>query len=189
MSKSPDKSKRRLTNAEKTRIADEKYKKHKELATKCDALVDAIKSLIKTEQLNANTYYHYLPTPKGNATLTIESGNYLDPPRVMLFWLLAEKRGAGRAALEIICKLADKHQAPLGLEAIPLSSVQKNDSTGKDLRLTQEQLEKFYKSFGFKEIGKKDKYAIMLRMPIESKVESKLRIYATLATKITECRK
>jgi GNAT superfamily N-acetyltransferase len=141
-----------------------RYERERELAEaarkKVDAFKDAVAPYMGKQEINAITFWHYMNTPKGKATFTLKEIYGATEPRMELFWLLAADRGAGRAAMEIICDLADKHGVILELDAIPLKGMQ------NDLKLKQSQLDRFYHSFGFKtEKNKKAKYPHMVRHP------------------------
>ena len=127
---------------------------------KIDAFKNAISPYMGKQEVEPSVFWHYMNTPKGKATFTIKDVYYTTEPRMELFWLLAADRGAGRAAMEIMCDLADKYGVILELDAIPLRGMQ------NDLKLKQSQLNRFYQSFDFKiEKRKKDKYPYMVRHP------------------------
>lgn len=128
-----------------------------------DACRDEIKSHIKTLQISPNTDWQYIETEQGKATVAIQSVYpCTDEPRLELFWLIAVDRGAGRAALKLVCDIADSHGVTLVLDAIPLPSQQ--DGFKIDLK----QLVRFYESFGFVKTGMANtgKHPHMQRKPL-----------------------
>lgn len=119
---------------------------------------------IQTKQITPNSGWDYLDTPKGQSTLHIKNvydfkkGDFLE-----IHWLIAEQRGAGRAAMERMAELADKHNVKLGLWALPLPAHGENAG----IKMTKARLESWYKQFGFKvdRRAKRTKDAYMVRMP------------------------
>jgi hypothetical protein len=152
----------------------------------CD---DLEQNHIKVKQITANSTWSYMATPKGNATVVIQEVGG-KPDHAELFWLVAVQRGAGRAALDTICDLADKHGITLELDAIPLKNEQ-------DFKPELNQLVRFYKSFGFKVMGshKEDKgikYPHMVRAPkattetADTKFSPTLEVYHGTARQFTK---
>jgi hypothetical protein len=113
---------------------------------------DAFKTDLPMYELhvNNNTTYPFMATPKGIATFSLNDVHGVDEPTVELHWLVAHDRGAGRSALELMMRSADKHGVTVQGYAVPLSAV-----AGKTMTVAQ--LEKFYEGFGFKTVGRRDK--------------------------------
>ena len=86
--------------------------------------------------------YDIVTTPAGRAAVVLEPFD----GRVIVKRLIALDRGAGRAAMEIVCTAADKHGVTLRLFAEPLL----NQFAPYRKRTW---LEKFYASFGFEQRG------------------------------------
>ena len=83
-----------------------------------------------------------LATPAGQALLLLEPFD----GRVIVKRVVAMDRGAGRAAMEIVCAAADKHRITLRLFAHPLASA-------ITYAMPRRQLERWYESFGFEQRG------------------------------------
>ena len=81
-------------------------------------------------------------TPKGVAILMLKAFS----GRVIVERVASLDRGAGRAAMEMLCAAADKHGVTLELFAVPLEPV------GGKL-LSKRALKKFYRGFGFAQHG------------------------------------
>ena len=140
-----------------------KWEKRQEKTDKAEKRRDAfIKDLnLKEEQVTSNSIWQHVETSKGKAGLTLKF-NYGDPKaEVEIHWLTAQARGAGRAAMEHVVKMADKHQIPLKLWALPLPG--QGENTG--FKLSRSKLEKFYRGFGFKATKRDDGIALMKREP------------------------
>ena len=115
---------------------------------------------IYDQHVNQNTTYTFMATPKGIATFTLTDVYGVDEPTVELHWLVAHDRGAGRSALELMAKQADKHGVTVQGYAVPMSA-----AAGKTMSVAK--LEKFYEQFGFKPVGRRDKdgYKKIVRAP------------------------
>jgi hypothetical protein len=100
-------------------------------------------------------YWPLMNTPKGDASVYL-SPQPGSPLTVEIKYLVALKRGAGRAAMEMIVAAADKHSVALALNAVP----QKKVMAGK--RLSVPKLQKFYADFGF---TPDKRFAVMRRTP------------------------
>jgi hypothetical protein len=123
---------------------------------------------VQIKHISSNEIYEYVNTPKGRATLHMKNmyTGSDDDPMFELHWLMATKRGAGRAALEHIVRAADAHGVTLRLWAVPLPGVEENEG----FKPTKAQLEKLYAEFGFKRKGRRDAgYALMERKPTKPK--------------------
>ena len=117
------------------------------------------------QHLSPNTVWEFMQTPKGLATLHMDKV-YGAKPTINIHWLVAKDRGAGRAAMGVITKTADKHGVTLQLHAVPLPAHPEDE--GKTLPVPK--LEKFYESFGFKKFGRRDRdgYIQMKRAPVNA---------------------
>lgn len=140
------------------------YAEERRLRDKADERVSAFKQelqpYLRTQQISPGVDYQYIQTPKGKATLLIRDV-YSFEGAVEIFWLLAADPGAGRAAMEILCDLADRHGVILQGTAIPLENAQ----NGKPFQLSLDQLLRFYRSFGFKVRGKDGGHPFIRRLP------------------------
>jgi predicted ABC-type ATPase/2'-5' RNA ligase len=122
---------------------------------------------VKELKLSPSTSWMYLDTPKGQAGLDIHNLYSSSKPGVEIHWLTAQERGSGRAAMDRVTELADKHGIYVSLWARPLPGQGANEGfTPK-----KAQLENFYRGFGF-EVDRRDngKYAYMIRAPKTNKV-------------------
>jgi hypothetical protein len=127
---------------------------------------------VKELKLSPNTSWMYVDTPKGQAGLDIHDLHNSNKPGVEIHWLTAQERGSGRAAMERVTELADKHGIYVSLWARPLPGQGANEGfTPK-----KAQLENFYRGFGF-EVDRRDngKYAYMIRAP---KTNNKVQKYS-----------
>ena len=115
---------------------------------------------IKELEVTPNSFWEYVDTPKGQSGLALKYP-WRDEDPIEIHWLTAQERGAGRAALEKLCEVADKYGRTLGLWAVPLPGQGKNIGFKPGKR----QLQNFYKGFGFKIVKWDDGYPWMVRKP------------------------
>lgn len=115
---------------------------------------------IKELEVTPNSFWEYVDTPKGQSGLALKYP-WRDEDPIEIHWLTAQERGAGRAALEKLCEVADKYGRTLGLWAVPLPGQGKNVGFKPGKR----QLQNFYKGFGFKIVKWDDGYPWMVRKP------------------------
>ena len=118
--------------------------------------------MLKEKDLGNRFVYSYLPTRKGpvvvHTKMAQELFNNSRRSVTHIHWLVANKdnmQGSGREAMEILCKLADKWGEWLELYPMPIS--------GGPFMATEDQLIRFYKSFGFVEKMNKQKEIYMVR--------------------------
>lgn len=116
---------------------------------------------IQQEEVSANSFWEYVDTPKGQAGLSLKEVYRNDRPEFEIHWLTAMKRGSGRAALEHVTQMADKHGVTLSLWALPLAGQGENEG----FALPKRRLEKFYREFGFKKDRTEDRTSHMTRPP------------------------
>jgi hypothetical protein len=102
-------------------------------------------------------------TPKGDAAVHLSA---LRDETVVLKWLAAIHRGAGRAALAIIVEAADRHGVTLTLMARP------QQPSGEGKKLTRAALEAFYAGFGFVVTGRGGGIAHMIRRPVKKAAQT-----------------
>jgi len=93
---------------------------------------------------HSNIVVSELKTAKGNAQVEFKSGG---PNTIEIDQIRANERGSGRAAMEYITEIADKHGVDLSLYAVPTRGPE-------GFKLSVIQLVRFYESFGFKQVGK-----------------------------------
>ena len=117
---------------------------------------------IKELQVTPNSTWEYVDTPKGQSGLALKYP-WDDESPIEIHWLTAQERGAGRAAMEHLVDVADKYKRRLGLWAVPL----KGQGTNEGWSPKRRQLQKFYKSFGFKIVSwdENHEYPYMIREP------------------------
>ena len=108
-----------------------------------------------------NAFFDHLPfypplltTPKGYAVVHLT----VNGDTVVIAWLAAVERGAGRAAMELLVEAADRHGVTLALTAKP------QPASGAGKTLTPAKLEAFYAGFGFVTTGCGE-FAHMVRKP------------------------
>jgi len=116
---------------------------------------------VKHEHISSNEIWEYVDTPKGKAGLALKDLYRNDRPEIEIHWLTAMKRGSGRAALEHVMQMADKHGVTLSLWALPLAGAGENEG----FSLSPRRLEKFYREFGFKKDRTEDGVSHMTRVP------------------------
>lgn len=150
---------KRLTKKEKDQVAEQRYQTRVQQFARNNLFRSEIDNHIKTEDLGNHSEWQYLETEKGKSTASFKEIHGAEPA-IEIHWLSAQKRGAGREAMNLICSIADKHRVNLELDAVPFTGMQ-------DFKPDRAQLVKFYESFGFVKSNEKTLhgYPRMIRKP------------------------
>jgi GNAT superfamily N-acetyltransferase len=141
---------------------------------------------VKHKEVTPNSTWDYVDTDKGQAGLNLKDTYDTTANSVEIHWLTAQERGSGRAALEHLCKIADKYGVRLMLWAVPLAG----QGANKGFSMKQKKLERWYEEFGFK-VKRRDqrtrqKFAWMVRNPKKVVVADSHKVTPLMDTMFNE---